>query len=89
MPKGGARTGAGRKTKAEELKTATLAREAIIKLYGGLNEGLQSLLQSGEASLIKFVFEHAVGKSPDKLDLTGNLNNKTILTIVRGKSNTE
>lgn len=72
MAKGGARQGAGRKTKAEELKIVNQAVNAITTKYGSLEDGFVALLNSGEASLIKWVFEHAAGKPQDKVDLTTN-----------------
>lgn len=66
---GGARPGSGRKPKADEEKVRNLAIAAIEKTHGGLEQGFVKLLQSGEASLIKFVWEHAVGKPREKMDL--------------------
>lgn len=66
---GGARPGAGRKPKADEEKVRNLAVSAIEKTHGSLEEGFTKLLNSGEASLIKFVWEHAVGKPREKMDL--------------------
>lgn len=85
--KGGARPGAGRPTIAKELATADLARKALIKKFGGLNEAIIHLLETGEPILKKFVYEHAFGKSPDKIEHSGNAGIK--LHIVRGKSDTE
>jgi len=45
---GGARPGAGRKPKAEELKTSELARKALIAKYGSIDASFHSLLDSGE-----------------------------------------
>ncbi len=70
--KGGATPGAGRKPKAEELKIVNTAIEAIENRYGGLREGFEALLATGEPSLIKWVFEHAAGKPKDKIDVTSN-----------------
>lgn len=70
--KGGAIPGAGRKSKAEELKVANQAIEAITERYGSLKDGFMALLKSEEPSLIKWVFEHAAGKPQDKVDLTTN-----------------
>ncbi|MES3017899.1 MAG: hypothetical protein V4721_08980 [Bacteroidota bacterium] len=84
--KGGARPGAGRPTIAKELATADLARNVLIEKYGSLNEALIALLDTGEPALQKFVFEHAFGKSPDKIEHSG-INGLT-LHIVRGKSTT-
>lgn len=66
---GGARPGSGRKPKADEEKVRGLAVSAIEKTHGSLEEGFTKLLTSGEPSLIKFVWEHAVGKPREKLDL--------------------
>jgi len=70
--KGGARQGAGRKSKAEELKVANQAVSAITQKYGSPEAGFKALLDSGEASLIKWVFEHAYRKPQDKIDVTTN-----------------
>ncbi len=72
MGTGGKREGAGRKSKAEEMKVANQAIEAITEKYGSLKDGFVALLASGEPSLIKWVFEHAAGKPQDKIDLTTN-----------------
>lgn len=72
MPAGGARKGAGRKSIAHEEKTREKAKAAITEKYGSIEAGLTSLLESGEQSLIKFVFEHALGKPQDDIDITTN-----------------
>lgn len=72
MPRGGARIGAGRKSIAEEEKTREKAKAAIIAKHQTLEKGLESLLSSGEPSLIKFVYEHALGKPSDDIDITTN-----------------
>jgi hypothetical protein len=69
MGLGGARPGAGRKPKADEEKIRGLAVSAIEKKHGTLEDGFLKLLESGEASLIKFVWEHAVGKPREKVDM--------------------
>jgi hypothetical protein len=66
---GGKREGSGRKPKADEEKVRNLAVSAIEKTHGSLEEGFTNLLKSGEASLIKFVWEHAVGKPREKMDV--------------------
>lgn len=71
--RGGARPGAGRKTLAENLQTADLARECLIKRWGSLESALNALLDYEEPSLTKFVFEHAFGKSPDKIEHSGKI----------------
>ena len=85
--RGGARPGAGRKSVAKELQTGEMARKALRDHFGSLDEALIALLQTGEPSLQKFVFEHAFGKSPDKIEHSGNAGIK--LHIVRGKSDIE
>jgi len=67
---GGKRPGAGRKSKAEELKIANTAMLAIKEKYGSLEAGFRALLDSKEQALIRWVFEHAAGKPQDKVDMT-------------------
>lgn len=83
MAKGGARAGAGRKKKAEELGTAILARSVLVKKYGDLETALIALLESGEPNLVKFVYEHAFGKAPDKVQQ----DSKTTIVIKRAAGN--
>lgn len=78
MAKGGARPGAGRKPKVDEIHIRNLATSAIEATYGSLQEGFQALLQSNESALIKFVFEHAAGKPKDTLDANVNASNEVI-----------
>lgn len=66
---GGKREGAGRKSKAAEVGSQQLAINAIVKKHGSLENGLQSLLDSGETALIKFVYEHAIGRPTETLDV--------------------
>lgn len=66
---GGKREGAGRKPKADEEKVRNLAISAIEKKHGTLQDGFVKLLETGEPSLIKFVWEHAVGKPREKMDI--------------------
>lgn len=66
--KGGARPGAGRPPKADEERVRTMAVGAIEKLYGSVEKGMQALLETKEPGLMKFVFEHAVGKPREKID---------------------
>ncbi|MBA3830095.1 MAG: hypothetical protein H0X33_14230 [Taibaiella sp.] len=74
MPgKGGARVGAGRKSKDEEDQAKLLAQSAITKKYGSLSAGFESLLDSDSDMLKKFVYEHAFGKPKEKVELSGSL----------------
>lgn len=66
---GGARPGAGRKSIAEENKTRELCKAAIVGKYGSVENGLMKLLESGEPSLMKFVYEHAIGKPTENVNL--------------------
>ena len=66
---GGYRVNSGRKSIAEELKTADLARNAIIKKWGSLEQGMMALLEMEEPALTKFVFEHAIGKPTEHLNV--------------------
>lgn len=70
MAWGGSRKGAGRKPVADEIQTREKAQAAIIAKYGSLEKGIESLLTSGEPSLVKFVYEHALGKPQDHVDVT-------------------
>jgi hypothetical protein len=66
---GGARPGAGRKPLHEELRVRNLCIAAIEQIHGTLQDGLVSLLQSGEPTLIKFVYEHAIGKPKENINI--------------------
>lgn len=67
---GGPGRGGGRKTKTQEEKIIKLAVGAIEQKYGNLEQGFVALLDSGEPALIKFVFEHAVGKPKERIEKT-------------------
>lgn len=71
--KGGKRPGAGRKPKVDEEKVRNLAISAIEKRQGSIEEGFQTLLSSNEPSLIKFVWEHAVGKPRERMNIDSNV----------------
>ena len=79
--RGGARPGAGRKTKADKNMVRNQSMQAIIELYGSVEEGLKTLLRSGEASLIKFVYEHAIGKPKEKVELSADSDATPIINI--------
>lgn len=73
MAKGGKQPGAGRPTKAAELKTASIAQAAIAGKFGTQEEGFLFLLNSKEPSLIRFVFEHAYGKPRENVEVSGGI----------------
>ena len=76
----------GRKPRSLELSTQEIATKAIIAVHGSLENGMKELLKSGEPSLVRFVYEHAHGKSPDVLQLNGQLNGEIVVTVNRNRS---
>ena len=68
---GGKRTGAGRKPIHDEIQARDISTQAITEVYGSLKDGFIALLKSSEPSLIRFVFEHAVGKPKETVEHTG------------------
>ena len=69
----GVSRGQGRKPKAEEETVRNLAISAIVAKYGSEEAGFEALLTSGEASLIKFVYEHAYGKPKERVEQSGGI----------------
>lgn len=70
MAQNGFKRPGGRKSKAEETRTRELTLSVLTKKYGTLEAAMLSLLDSGEPSLIRFVYEHGFGKPQDKVDVT-------------------
>jgi len=66
---GGKQPGAGRPTKADELKIVNASLSAIEKTYGSLEAGFQWLLASKEPALIKFAWGHAIGNPKERVDV--------------------
>jgi hypothetical protein len=85
MAKGGARVGAGRKSVHDEIHARDLAINAIVITFGSLENGLMNLLKSEEPTLIKFVYEHAIGKPKDTLDIEARLNSKNEVVYIGKK----
>lgn len=83
MPAGGARKGAGRKSLAAEERTKELCRAAIQGKFGSLEKGIEMLLNSKSDRLKLFVFEHALGKPVDKVDLGGGLTIQLTRKVVK------
>lgn len=81
MSHGGARKGAGRKPVHDEIAAKDIAIKAIVGVYGSLEDGMRGLLSSGEPSLIKFVYEHAMGKPADKLQHSGDPEYPVLFTL--------
>lgn len=73
MAQGGARKGAGRKPIAVEEHTRELCRAAIQGKFGSIEKGLIWLLESKKDNLIKFVFEHGLGKPTENVNVDGAL----------------
>jgi hypothetical protein len=68
----GENRGQGRKPKADEQKVRHLAISAIIKIYGSEEKGFIALLESGEPTLRKLVYEYAYGKPTEKVQHSGD-----------------
>lgn len=83
MAKGGKREGSGRKSIATEERTKELCRAAIQGKFGSVEKGLEWLLDSKKESLIKFVYEHALGKPTEKVDLGGGLTIQLTRKVVK------
>lgn len=83
---GGARKGAGRKTKAEELKVQKLGISAIEKIYGSVDGYYQHLAKESKESFphLKLLHEYVFGKAPDVVHNI-NENYNTELTPERVK----
>ena len=68
MANGGARPGAGRKSKAEEIKLI----EQLTPLAEDALKALKSGIKAGEFPFIKLFYEYYAGKPTDKVDVTTN-----------------
>jgi hypothetical protein len=79
MPAGGARPGAGRKSKAEELKLI----EKLSPLEGKALKLLQDGLDNGEFAYLKLYFEYFYGKPTETIDVehSGGMDNKVELDV--------
>ncbi len=79
MARGGARPGAGRKSRAEELqlieKLTPLEDEALKQLEKGI--------KANDFAFIKLYFEYFYGKPSDNINLGGEVTQKTIINFVR------
>lgn len=67
MGHGGVRAGQGRKPIAVEMNSRELAMSALVRKYGSKEAALESLLDSGNPILMKFVYEHGFGKPIEKV----------------------
>lgn len=69
--RGGARKGAGRKRKADEEKVRRLGEDAIIKVYGSLEDYYEFIAQESKESFphLKLLQEYVFGKPKEVLIL--------------------
>lgn len=82
MANGGARIGAGRKSKTQEARITELATKALISKHGSEEAAFAFLLDSKEPTLVKFAYEHAFGKPKEKVAVENS--GKITLIIKRG-----
>jgi hypothetical protein len=87
MAAGGNRPNSGRKSAAEEFGTRSIAQSAIIKKYGSLEEGVVALLESREPVLQRWVFEHALGKPVETVQVDGEMTHELTFKVVRASKN--
>ena len=67
--RGGARKGAGRKSKADEEKIRRLGEDAIIKIYGSIEEYYQHIAKESKDSFphLKLLQEYVFGKPKERV----------------------
>ena len=80
---GGVRANSGRKSAAEEFGTRSIAQAAIIKKYGSLEDGVIALLKSDEPVLQRWVFEHALGKPVETVQVDGEMTHELTFKVIR------
>jgi hypothetical protein len=61
----------GRKSSGEEQETRKICMNALEAKYGSIQKAVERLLSSEEPALVKFVYEHALGKPQDKVEFAG------------------
>lgn len=73
---GGARDGAGRKPKADEQKVRKLGIDAIVKIYGSVEEYYEHIAKESKFSFnhLKLLQEYVFGKPKESIDLTSGDN---------------
>lgn len=65
---GGARPGAGRKSKAEEVKLI----ESLTPLADKALEALKAGIEAGDFPFVKLFYEYYAGRPTEKVDVTSN-----------------
>jgi hypothetical protein len=68
MSQGGARKGAGRKSKAEEVKLI----ESLTPLAPEALKALEAGIKAGEFPFVKLFYEYYAGKPTENVDMTSN-----------------
>lgn len=70
MAQGGVRKGAGRPRANDEIMARDMCRAALIRKYGSWEKAMDDLVASKDPILRRFVFEHAIGKPQEKVEVT-------------------
>ena len=78
---GGARKGAGRKSKDDELKIIERLDNVIEK--DSVIESLRNLIEDGNFNAIKLYFEYRFGKPKETIETTHNVNNFDIKELFK------
>ena len=87
MAHGGARKGAGRKPKSEELKVQKLGIDAIVDVYGSVEDYYKFIAKESMDSFphLKLLQEYVFGKPKETIEQTHNMSNFDIKDIVKFK----
>ena len=83
--RGGAREGAGRKTKAEELKVQRLGLNAIESVYGSVEKYYIHIAKESKDSFphLKLLQEYVFGKPKETIETTHNINDFNIKELFK------
>ena len=83
--RGGAREGAGRKTKAEELKVQKLGLDAIESVYGSIEKYYIHIAKESKDSFphLKLLQEYVFGKPKETIETTHNINDFNIKELFK------
>lgn len=73
---GGARKGAGRPSKAEELKVVKLGTDAIVRIYGSIEKYYDHIAKESKESFphLKLLQEYVFGKPKETIETTHIVN---------------
>ena len=83
MAHGGKRKGAGRKSKAEELKVQKLGLDAIQEVYGSVEDYYKYIAKESKDSFphLKLLQEYVFGKPKETIEQTHNITNFDIKSL--------